>query len=85
MPKTVFSGGHATLVAALIEARQKSGLTQAQVAAKLGRDQSRISLIERSQRRVDVLEFVAIARAVGADPIELFAAVFASLPADVTK
>ena len=82
MPKTLFTGGHAALVDILAEARKKSGLTQTELAVKLGKDQSYVSLIERSQRRVDVIEFIAIARALGADPAALFAIVLAGFPAE---
>ncbi|HCJ28247.1 MAG TPA: XRE family transcriptional regulator [Pseudomonas sp.] len=72
MPKTVFGGEHRHLVAVLVEARQASGLTQAELAARVGKDQSFVSIIERGQRRVDVLEFVALARAMNAEPTQLF-------------
>lgn len=72
MPKTIFGGDHRHLVAVLIEARQVSGLTQAELAKRVGKDQTFISIIERGQRRVDVLEFVSLARAMDADPIQLF-------------
>lgn len=80
MPKTVFTGAHQHIVDVLVEARRQSGLTQAQLAAKVGKDQTFISLIERSQRRVDVLEFFALARAMGLDPQTLFAEVARRLP-----
>jgi transcriptional regulator with XRE-family HTH domain len=72
MPKTIFGGEHRHLVAVLVEARQTSGLTQAELAARVGKDQSFVSIIERGQRRVDVLEFVALARAMDAEPTQLF-------------
>lgn len=72
MPKSVFTGAHKHLVEVLVEARRQSGMTQAQLAAAVGKDQSFISIIEGSQRRVDVLEFVALARAMGVDPQDLF-------------
>lgn len=80
MPKTIFGGGHPHLVEVLAEARQKSGLTQAELADKVGKDQTFISIIERGQRRVDVLEFVTLAKAMGADPARLFAEVIKRLP-----
>jgi transcriptional regulator with XRE-family HTH domain len=83
MPKSVFSGAHRHLVEVLADARKKAGLTQAELAARVGKDQSYISIIEGSQRRVDVLEFYALAKAMGLDPIELFAEVVARLPAQV--
>lgn len=72
MPKTIFGGEHRHLVAVLVEARHASGLTQAELAARVGKDQSFVSIIERGQRRVDVLEFVELARAMDADPVRLF-------------
>lgn len=83
MPKTVFGGDHPHLVEVLVEARQKSGMTQAELAKRLGKDQTFISIIERGQRRVDVLEFAALARAMGADPRRLFAEVLKRIPGDI--
>lgn len=84
MPKTIFGGGHPHLVAVLTEARRKSGLTQAELARRVGKDQTFISIIERGQRRVDVLEFIALAQAMGADPVRLFAEIFRQLPEKVS-
>lgn len=72
MPKTIFTGENKTVVDALREARLAAGLTQADLAAKLGKDQSHISLIEGSQRRLDIVEFRAVAMAIGRDPVQLF-------------
>ncbi len=80
MSKSIFDGAHAQLIEILLAARRRSGLTQAEVAAKVGKDQTFISLIERSQRRVDVLEFIALTRAMGEDPQRLFAEVVATVP-----
>lgn len=80
MAKSVFTGSHPHLVDVLIAARKRSGLTQAELAKRLGKDQTLISNIENSQRRVDVLEFYALARALGADPVVLFAEVVKRLP-----
>jgi len=83
MPKSVFSGAHEHVVALLTEARRHSGLTQAELAERIGKDQTFISLIERSQRRVDVLEFYALARAMGQDPVELYTRLVSVLPAAI--
>jgi transcriptional regulator with XRE-family HTH domain len=80
LPKTVFTGAHQHLVDVLIKARKAAKLTQTDVAESVGKDQTFVSLIERSQRRVDVLEFVALAKAIGEDPVELFAKVVSRLP-----
>ncbi len=80
MAKSIFDGAHLCVVEALINARKRSGLTQAEVAAKIGRDQTVISTIERSQRRIDILEFIALARAMNEDPVALFAEIAAAVP-----
>lgn len=84
MPKSVFSGEHVHVVQVLIEARRVAGLTQAELARRIGKDQTFISLIERSQRQVDVLEFYALARAMDADPVELYRRLIALLPERVS-
>ena len=66
------------------EARKAAKLTQVQLAERVGKDQTFISIIERGQRRVDVLEFVALARAMKADPAKLFAEVLKRLPDSVS-
>ena len=81
MPKSVFGGAHRHLVETLADARRRSGLTQRELAARLGKDQSFVSLVEGGQRRVDVLEFVAIARALGEEPVTLFSSLYTALPA----
>lgn len=53
----------------MTEARKAAGLSQAAVAEKLGRPQSYIADIERNERRIDVIEFLALAEAIGFDPL----------------
>ncbi|PZQ63466.1 MAG: XRE family transcriptional regulator [Phenylobacterium zucineum] len=72
MPKTIFTGANQVVVGALRRAREEAGLKQAELAARIGRDQSHLSLIEGSQRRLDVVEFIRIADALGRDPEDLF-------------
>jgi transcriptional regulator with XRE-family HTH domain len=80
MPKSVFTGAHQHLVGVLVEARRNAGLTQTELAERIGKDQKFISLIERSQRRVDVIEFCALARALGVDPVALYGGLVKRLP-----
>jgi transcriptional regulator with XRE-family HTH domain len=68
MSKTLGSPRHEALRALLVENRKKAGLTQAEVAAKLGRYQSYVAMVEGGQRRVDVVEFLDLAKAIGFDP-----------------
>lgn len=71
MPKTIFGGEHRHLVEVLKNARQRAAITQEELATRLGKDQTFISIIERGQRRVDVIEFLALAKAMNADPFDL--------------
>ena len=59
------------LLAALIRARKDASITQVELAARIGRRQTFVSKYETEERRLDVAEFIAIARAIGAEPFEL--------------
>jgi transcriptional regulator with XRE-family HTH domain len=69
--KSVHSSEQAAFRALMIEARKRAGLTQQQLADHLRRPQSFVAKYEGGERRLDVLEFVAIARTIGADPVRL--------------
>jgi transcriptional regulator with XRE-family HTH domain len=53
-----------------IQARKSAGLTQVDLADRLGRPQSFVSKYERGERRLDVIEFCEVCRALGVDPVE---------------
>ncbi|NYG48057.1 transcriptional regulator with XRE-family HTH domain [Bradyrhizobium sp. IAR9] len=72
MQKSLRSAQHARLIELLVAVRQKSGIRQHALAKKLGRPQSFIAKYEGGERRIDVVEFVAIAQALGVDPLKLF-------------
>jgi transcriptional regulator with XRE-family HTH domain len=72
--KSVHSPEHAALRELLIEARERASLTQQQLAKRLGKHQAFIAKYEGGEHRIDFLEFVTIARAIGADPIQLLKA-----------
>lgn len=69
------STNYLAFVAHLVELRQRKGVTQAELAAILGKPQSFVSKIERAERRMDPEEFRAIVSALGSDPGDEFAAV----------
>ena len=56
----------------LAKAREQKGLTQRDLAQRVKRSHSVIGMIESHQRQVNVPEFVALAEAIGVDPVELF-------------
>jgi transcriptional regulator with XRE-family HTH domain len=52
--------------------RLSAKIRQDDLAARLKKPQSFVSSYETGQRRIDLLEFLEIARAIGADPRKLF-------------
>lgn len=68
MPKSLFTRRHTQLRKLLTQARKDAGLTQAVLAHRLGRRQAYISRIERGERRIDVVEFLDLAHALGLTP-----------------
>jgi cyanate lyase len=61
LSRTLGSPRHRALVDFVIKERKAAGLTQVQVAKKLRRYQSYVTLLETGQRRLDVVEFMDIA------------------------
>lgn len=78
MRKSLRTKGHARLIALLKEHRLGAGLTQQHLADKLGVPQSFVALYEGGERRLDVLEFIEAANAIGVDPGTLFAQLLAA-------
>lgn len=63
MPTTVYHSRYQALQAGLAALRKKAGLSQVQLAERLGVGQSFISKIERGESYVDVMFFVDWCRA----------------------
>lgn len=68
MAKTLGSERHKALISLLIEAREKAGLTQTELAEKIGEYQSFVARLESGQRRVDVVEFLELSEVLGFNP-----------------
>ena len=60
--KTIYTKEYKTILRRLKKARKKSGLTQTEIAKKLGKPQSFISKIENGERRLDIIELKKIAK-----------------------
>ena len=69
--KTLGTARHKALIALLIEKREAAGLTQTELAEKLGEYQSFVARLESGQRRVDVIEFLDLASILNFDPDEV--------------
>lgn len=68
MGKTLGSARHKALVDLIVTKREAAGLTQAQLAEKLGEYQSFVARLESGQRRIDVVEFLELAVILAFDP-----------------
>lgn len=67
------------LLQRLREVRKLQALTQADLGKLLGRPQSYVAKIESGERRLDVLEFALLTKALKIDPDTLFTELVASL------
>lgn len=72
MEKSLKSAEYARLIDLLVATRHKAGIRQQALAKKLRKPQSFVAKYEGGERRLDVIEFIAIAEALGADPLKLF-------------
>ena len=64
---------HARIVARLADARRAAKLRQVDLAALLGWQQVYVSRLETGERQLGVDEYVAIALAIGIDPVATLA------------
>jgi len=85
MVDSMHTAAYRQLVEAVIRLRREAGLTQRQLADRLGREHSFVGRVETGQRRLDVVELVWIAKACGADPravvAEIIEAIAQAVPA----
>lgn len=77
MSKSIHSPEHAKLRELLIAERKKAGLTQQEVAERLGRPQSFVAKYEGGERRLDVVEFVQVVTTLDGDPVRILRALLA--------
>lgn len=67
--KSVHSAAQTAFCNVMIEARKNAGLTQQDLATRLSRPQSFVAKYEGGERRIDVVEFIAICRAISVDSV----------------
>src|SRR5258708_1361103 len=79
MEKSTFTPLYERLRQRLVEMREKAGMTQRNLAQKLGRENSFVSRIELGERRLDVVEFFWVLRALGQDPVRAAAGLMGEL------
>ncbi len=67
MAKSIHTEAYGRFVELLRRERVNAGLTQQDVADRLGKPQSYVAKIEGAERRIDVIEFLALTKAIGTD------------------
>jgi transcriptional regulator with XRE-family HTH domain len=80
MPRSLFSAPYGELLRLLVSARRDAGLRQVDLAGRLGKPQSFVSKMERGERRLDVVELIVVARAIGVDEIGFLRMIAAAVP-----
>ena len=75
-----FPSRQRAIAAAIAQARRAAGLSQRELSMALREPPNWIQRIESLERRVDVAEFIAIAKAVRLDPQVLLARIMRSSP-----
>ncbi|MBX8516660.1 helix-turn-helix domain-containing protein [Pseudomonas cichorii] len=78
--KTIHNSRYQALRQLLLEAREAAGLTQKELATRLGRPQSFVSKTENAERRLDVIEFLEVCEGIGVDPYGVLRGVEATHP-----
>jgi transcriptional regulator with XRE-family HTH domain len=73
MADSIHNKAYKGLISALASARKEAGMTQQVLADRVGKPQSFIAKIEGFERRLDIIEFLILANAIGIDPTPLIA------------
>jgi transcriptional regulator with XRE-family HTH domain len=76
---SVHNDAYQVVTKALKHAREQAGLTQQDLAKRLNRPQSFVAKYELGERRLDLVEFVTIAQAIGLNPTRLFSRILKDL------
>ncbi|WP_342077545.1 helix-turn-helix transcriptional regulator [Yoonia sp. SS1-5] len=80
MAGTVPTAAYKHLLVRLVEARTNAGLSQAQLAQRIGKPASFMGKYELGERRLDVVELLVVLRAIGANGAKLIGEVEGRLP-----
>lgn len=82
MRRSTRTDDHLTFRELLLATRKTNGMTQAEVARRLGRPQSFVAKVENGERRLDVVELVSYARAIGAEPLAIMQVMIETIEKD---
>jgi transcriptional regulator with XRE-family HTH domain len=68
LAKSRRSKRYKVLIGLLVARREAAGMTQSDLAARLGKSQSFVARLESGQRRITVVEFMTLAKILRFDP-----------------
>lgn len=80
MTKSVFTDAYKLFLETLVAARKEARVDQTELADRIGWDQPKVSNAETGVRRIDVVEFITIAKALQIDPAAFIASLETRLP-----
>lgn len=83
MTRSVFTDAYKIFLELLVAARKDAGVRQVDLSERLNWPQPTISNVERGIRRMDVVEFIAFARALDISPAELLSTIDQQLPDNI--
>lgn len=72
LAKTIHRHEYRQLVDLLRKRRESKGMSQGALAELLGWSQQKVSYVETGARRMDVFEFIEVARALEIKPVDAF-------------
>jgi transcriptional regulator with XRE-family HTH domain len=70
MQKTIYSSEYSNLLKWLRAKRQKKGLTMRELGEKMKIHHSWVGKVEQGERRLDIMEYVSLCKALEVDPHE---------------
>ena len=68
-PNVIYEPRYRTIISRLVSARKNSGLTQDELALRLGINQPELSRIETCSRQIDLIEFLDWIKATGSEEL----------------
>ena len=85
MRKSIHSPEYERVLAVLVDMRKKTGMTQRDLAKKLGREHSFVWRIETGERRLDVIEFHWVCQALGQDTAAIYKKLIRAITVPATQ
>jgi transcriptional regulator with XRE-family HTH domain len=71
LARTLRSKRYKALIGLLVARREAAGMTQSDLAARLGKSKSFVARLETGRRRITVVEFMTLAKILRFDPYEV--------------